>query len=75
MNPKEEKLFLERLGVMAALESAGEWQDGWSPTAVLEGKKGYVATTGATNRNTCTALEICRYSWKPLITQYNIISY
>ncbi|KAL8271941.1 hypothetical protein Esti_004065 [Eimeria stiedai] len=44
--PKEETLFLERLGVMAALEAANEWQDGWSPSAVLESKKEYVATTG-----------------------------
>ncbi|KAL8449811.1 hypothetical protein Emed_002774 [Eimeria media] len=44
--PKGETLFLERLGVMAALEAADEWQDGWSPSAVLESEKEYVATTG-----------------------------
>ncbi|KAL8455772.1 hypothetical protein Emag_000346 [Eimeria magna] len=45
LTPKEETLFLERLGVMAALEAADEWQDGWSPSAVLESEKEYVATT------------------------------
>lgn len=46
MAPKEEELFLERLGVMAALELAGEWQDGWSPASIVAGRKAYVATTG-----------------------------